>query len=209
MTMAETTILKANGSKGAKVELSDELFAAPIKEGLVHQAVVHQMASRRVGTADTLTRGEVSGGGAKPWRQKGTGRARQGSRRSPQWKGGGVVFGPHPRGYDQKMNAKMRRAALRSVLSAKADEDALRVVEGFDLEKIGTRAFAERLAGWDAGGKVLVVLAARDAVVERSCRNLRAVRVILADSLNVVDLLEADTVVFTRDALERAQEVYA
>ena len=96
--MAETTILKANGSKGAKVELSDELFAAPIKEGLVHQAVVHQMASRRVGTADTLTRGEVSGGGAKPWRQKGTGRARQGSRRSPQWKGGGVVFGPHPRG---------------------------------------------------------------------------------------------------------------
>jgi large subunit ribosomal protein L4 len=207
--MAETTILKANGSKGAKVQLADSLFAAPVNQGLVHQAVVRQMASRRAGTADTQTRGEVQGGGRKPWRQKGTGRARQGSRRSPQWKGGGVVFGPHPRGYDQKMNAKERRAALRSVLSAKASEDAVRVVEGFDLEKIGTRAFGDRLEAWEAGGKVLLVLAARDEVVERSCRNLRAVRVILADSLNVVDLLEADTVVFTRDALERAQEVYA
>jgi large subunit ribosomal protein L4 len=207
--MAETTTLKANGAKGSKVELSDALFAAPINEGLVHQAVVRQMANRRLGTADTMTRGEVSGGGAKPWRQKGTGRARQGSRRSPQWKGGGVVFGPHPRGYEQKMNAKMRRAALRAVLSAKAGEEALRVVEGFDLDKVGTKAFVARLAGWDAAGKVLVVLAARDEVVELSCRNLRAVRVILADSLNVVDLLEADTVIFTRQALERAQEVYA
>ncbi len=207
--MAETTILKANGSKGAKVELADSLFAAPLNEGLVHQAVVRQMAGRRTGTADTLTRAEVSGGGAKPWRQKGTGRSRQGSRRAPQWKGGGAVFGPHTRAYEQKLNAKMRRAALRSVLSAKAGEDAVRVVEGFDLDKIGTRAFAERLDAWEAGGKVLVVLAARDEVVERSCRNLRAVRVILADSLNVVDLLEADTVVFTRDALQRAQEVYA
>lgn len=207
--MAETTILKANGSKGAKVELSDALFGAAVNPGLVHQAVVRQMANRRTGTADTLTRGEIRGGGRKPWRQKGTGRARQGSRRAPQWKGGGVVFGPHPRGYEQKMNAKERRAALRSVLTAKVGEDAVRVVEGFDLEKIGTKAMAERLAGWEAGGKVLLVLAARDEVVERSCRNLQAVRVILADSLNVVDLLEADTVVFTRDALERAQEVYA
>jgi large subunit ribosomal protein L4 len=207
--MAETTILKPNGSKGAKVELSDALFAAPVNEGLVHQAVVRQMAGRRAGTADTRTRAEVAGGGKKPWRQKGTGRARQGSRRAPQWKGGGVVFGPHPRGYDQKMNAKMRRAALRSVLSAKAGEGAVRVVEGFGLDKIGTKAFAERLDAWEAGGKVLVVLAARDEVVERSCRNLRAVRVILADSLNVVDLLEADTVVFTREALDRAQAVYA
>lgn len=206
--MPEATVLKANGSKGAKVELADSLFAAPINEPLIHQAVVRQMANRRLGTADTLTRAQVSGGGAKPWRQKGTGRARQGSRRSPQWKGGGVVFGPHPRGYEQRMNTKMRRAALQGVLSAKAAEEALRVVEGFDLDEIKTRAFAERLAGWDAQGKVLVVLAARDHVVERSCRNLREVRIILADSLNVVDLLEADTIVFTRDALQRAQEVY-
>jgi large subunit ribosomal protein L4 len=207
--MAETTVLKANGSAGAKVELADTLFAAPVKPSLVHQAVVRQMANRRVGTADTLTRGEIRGGGAKPWRQKGTGRARQGSRRAPQWKGGGVVFGPHPRGYEQKMNAKMRRAALQSVLSAKAAEDAVRVVEGFELDEIKTRSFSERLAGWKADGKVLVVLAARDHVVERSCRNLREVRVILADALNVVDLLEADTIVFTREALDRAQEVYA
>jgi large subunit ribosomal protein L4 len=162
-----------------------------------------------VGTSDTLTRGRVSGGGAKPWRQKGTGRARQGSRRSPQWKGGGVVFGPHPRSYAQRMPARMRRAALRGVLTAKRAEGAVRVVAGFDLGEIKTRAFIERLGSWDAQGKVLLVLAARDEVVERSCRNLREVRVILADSLNVIDLLDADTIVFTQAALERAQEVYA
>jgi large subunit ribosomal protein L4 len=207
--MASTTILKADGGKGAKLDLSDALFGAPVNQALIHQAAVRQLATRRAGTADTLTRGQVTGGGRKPWRQKGTGRARQGSRTAPHWKGGGVVFGPHPRSYDQKMNAKMRRAALRGVLSAKADEGVLRVVEGFGLDEIGTRVFAERLAAWDAGGKVLVVLPARDHVVERSCRNLPEVRVILANSLNVIDLLEADTVVFTRDALARAEEMYA
>ena len=207
--MPETTMLNAKGTKAGKVELPDTLFAAPVNEALIHQAVVRQLASQRVGTADTLTRGQVTGGGRKPWRQKGTGRARQGSRTAPHWKGGGVVFGPHPRGFELRMPAKMRRAALLGVLTAKAEEGALRVVEGFDLPEIGTRAFAERLAAWDAGGKVLVVLAARDPVVERSCRNLREVRVLLADSLNVVDLLEADTIVFTRDALARAGEVYA
>jgi large subunit ribosomal protein L4 len=207
--MPETTMLSAKGTKAGKVELPDALFAAPVNEALIHQAVVRQLAGQRVGTADTLTRGQVTGGGRKPWRQKGTGRARQGSRTAPQWKGGGVVFGPHPRGFEVRMPAKMRRAALLGVLTAKAEEGALRVVEGFDLPEIGTRAFAERLAGWDAGGKVLVVLPARDPVVERSCRNLREVRVLLADSLNVVDLLEADTIVFTRDALARAGEVYA
>lgn len=207
--MAKTTVLKAEGAKGASVELADGLFGAPVNAALIHQAAVRQLAGRRVGTADTQTRAEVRGGGRKPWRQKGTGRARQGSRRAPQWAGGGVVFGPHPRAYDQKMNTKMRRAALRGVLSAKAADGAVRVVEGFGLDEIGTRAFAERLAAWEAGGKVLVVLAARDDVVERSCRNLREVRVLLADSLNVVDLLDADTIVFTRDALTRAEEVYA
>jgi large subunit ribosomal protein L4 len=207
--MTSTTILKADGGKGAKLDLSEALFGGPVNEALIHQAAVRQLATRRVGTSDTLRRGEVRGGGSKPWRQKGTGRARQGSRRAPHWKGGGVIFGPHPRSYDQKMNTKMRRAALRSVLSAKADAGALRVVEGFGLDEIGTRAFSERLAAWDAGGKVLVVLPARDHVVERSCRNLREVRVILADSLNVIDLLEADTVVFTRDAMTRAEETYA
>jgi large subunit ribosomal protein L4 len=207
--MASTKVLKADGAEGAKLDLNEALFGAPVNQALIHQAVVRQMAARRVGTADTQTRAEVAGGGRKPWRQKGTGRARQGSRTAPHWKGGGVVFGPHPRSYDQKMNAKMRRAALRGVLSAKASDGALRVVEGFGLDEIGTRSVAERLRAWDASGKVLVVLPTRDHVVGRSCRNLREVRVILADSLNVVDLLEADTVVFTRDALARAEETYA
>jgi large subunit ribosomal protein L4 len=207
--MPQTPILTADGKPAGKVDLPESLFAAPVNEALIHQAVLRQLAGQRVGTSDTLTRGQVSGGGRKPWRQKGTGRARQGSTRSPQWRGGGVVFGPHPRGYEQRMPAKMRRAALQGVLTAKAADGALRLIEGFDLAEIGTRAFAERLSGWNAEGKVLVVLAARDTVVERSCRNLREVRVLLADALNVVDLLEADTIVFTRAALDRAEEVYA
>ncbi len=206
--MTQTPILSASGDESGSFELADSLFDAPVNEALIHQAAVRQLAGRRIGTADTQTRGQVSGGGAKPWRQKGTGRARQGSRRAPQWKGGGVVFGPHPRGFEQRMPAKMRRAALRGVLSARNSDGALRVVEGFGLDAIGTRAALERLEAWKAEGKVLLVLAARDETVERSVGNVRHVRVLLADSLNVIDLLEADTIVFTRDALERAQEVY-
>lgn len=207
--MPQTTILKPDGKKGGTVDLAESLFGGTVNESVIHQAVVRQLAGRRVGTADTQTRGEVTGGGKKPWRQKGTGRARQGSRRAPQWAGGGVVFGPHPRSYEQRMPAKMRRSALRGVLSAKQAAGALRVVEGFGLDGIKTRSVRDRLAGWDAQGKVLVVLAARDESIELSCRNLREVRVVLADSLNVIDLLEADTVVFTTDSLARAQEVYA
>ena len=207
--MPQTTILKADGKEAGSVDLSETLFAAPINESLIHQAVVRQMAGRRIGTADTLTRGEVTGGGKKPWRQKGTGRARQGSRRAPQWAGGGVVFGPHPRSYAQKMPAKMRRSALRGVLSAKQADGAVRVVEAVELEDAKTKAMLARLGAWKAEGKVLLVLAARDESVERSSRNLQELRVVLADSLNVVDLLEADTVVFTRAALDRAEEVYA
>jgi large subunit ribosomal protein L4 len=207
--MPKTTILKADGAEAGSVELADALFAAPINESVIHQAVVRQMAGRRLGTADTLTRGEVRGGGRKPWRQKGTGRSRQGTKTAPQWAGGGVVFGPHPRSFEQKMPAKMRRSALRGVLSAKQADGAVRVVEGFDLDEIKTKSMVSRLEAWKAEGKVLLVLEGRDASVEMSCRNLREVRVILADSLNVVDLLEADTVVFSRAALDRAQEVYA
>ena len=207
--MPQTTILEVDGTKGGSVELAESLFAAPVNETLIHQAVVRQQAGRRIGTVDTLTRGEVRGGGRKPWRQKGTGRARQGTRRAPQWAGGGVVFGPHPRSYEQKMPAKMRRSALRGALSAKQADGAVRVVTGFELDEIKTKSMLERLDAWKAEGKVLLVLSARDATIERSSRNLRSVRVILADSLNVVDLLEADTVVFTREALDRAQEVYA
>jgi large subunit ribosomal protein L4 len=209
MTMPHAPILTVGGKESGTVDLAPSLFDAPVNEALIHQAVVRQLAGQRLGNADTLTRGEVRGGGKKPWRQKGTGRARQGTRSAPHWKGGGVVFGPHPRGYEQRMPAKMRRAALQGVLTGKAADGALRVVEGFRLDEIGTKAFAERLSAWKTEGKVLVVLPTRDPVVERSCRNLREVRILLADSLNVVDLLEADTIVFTRDALTRAQEVYA
>ena len=207
--MPQTTILTADGKEGGTVDLAETLFAAPVNESLIHQAVVRQMVNRRTGTADTLTRGEIRGRGAKPWRQKGTGRARQGTKSAPHWTGGGVVFGPHPRSYAQKLPAKMRRSALRGVLSAKQADGAVRVVEGFGIDEVKTKTMMARLGGWKAEGKVLLVLAARDENVELSCRNLREVRVILADSLNVVDLLEADTVVFTRAALDRAQEVYA
>ena len=207
--MDHAAILTASGKEAGTIELAPSLFAAPVNEALIHQAVVRQLAGARLGTSDSLTRGEVRGGGKKPWRQKGTGRARQGTKSAPHWKGGGVVFGPHPRGYELRMPAKMRRAALQGVLTGKAEDGALRVVEGFGLEEIGTKAFAERLAAWKTEGKVLVILPARDHLVERSCRNLPEVRVLLADSLNVVDLLAADTIIFTRDALARAQEVYA
>lgn len=207
--MPQTKIINAKGKEAGSVELVDSLFAAPVNEALIHQAVVRQQAQGRMGTADTQTRAMVAGGGRKPWRQKGTGRARQGSRRAPHWRGGGVVFGPHPRDFDVKMNAKMRRAALRGVLSAKQAEGALRVVETPAFEEPRTRTMVELLDAWKAEGKVLLVLAGRDPNLEKSCDNLRELRVLLADSLNVVDLLEADTVVFTREALARAQEVYA
>jgi large subunit ribosomal protein L4 len=207
--MAKATILNATGGDAGSVDLAESLFGAPVNEALIHQAVVRQQAGRRIGSADTLTRAEVRGGGRKPWRQKGTGRARAGTRNAPQWAGGGVVFGPHPRSYEQRMPAKMRRSALRGALSAKQADGALRVVTGFELDEIKTRSMLERLTAWKAEGKVLLVLPARDQTVERSARNLREVRVIMADSLNVVDLLEADTVVFTREALDRAEEVYA
>jgi len=207
--MASLPVLTASGATKGSVKLADSLFGAPVQTPLIHQAAMAQLAARRVGTADTLTRGQVVGGGRKPWRQKGTGRARQGSRTAPHWRGGGVVFGPHPREYGVKVNAKVRRAALRGALSAKAADGAVKVVEGFGMDAIKTKDMAARLAAWEAQGRVLLVLAARDQVVERSAANLREVRVILADSLNVVDLLEADTIVFTRDAVTRAEEVYA
>jgi large subunit ribosomal protein L4 len=207
--VASTPVLTAKGAKKGSIELADSLFSAPVRSALIHQAAMAQLDARRVGTADTLTRAQVRGGGRKPWRQKGTGRARQGSRTSPQWRGGGVVFGPHPRDYAVKVNDKVRRSALRGALSAKVADGAVKVVEGFDLDKIQTKALVERLAAWEVQGRVLLVLAARDENVERSAANLREVRIILADSLNVVDLLEADTIVFTRDGVARAEAVFA
>jgi large subunit ribosomal protein L4 len=212
--MPQTTLYDRTGASVGSVDLNDVLFAAPVNEAVLHQAVVAQLAGRRLGTHDTRTRGEVRGGGRKPYRQKGTGRARQGSRVAPHYRGGGTVFGPHPRSYDQKLPKKMRRLALRGALTVKLGDDAVRVVDrlGMDAEP-KTRAFVGVLealgAGDGHGRRVLVVAPATDEALLRSAANLPSVTVILADSLNVVDILNADTLVIEQPALARMEEVYA
>jgi large subunit ribosomal protein L4 len=212
--MPQTTLYDRTGASVGTVDLADALFAAPVNEAVLHQAVVAQLASRRLGTHDTRTRGEVRGGGKKPYRQKGTGRARQGSRVAPHYRGGGTVFGPHPRSYEQKLPKKMRRLALRSALTAKLNDDAIRVIDAFGMaDEPKTRAFAAVLTALNAGDghekRVLVVAPAKDEPLLRSAANLPSVTVILADSLNVVDLLNADAVVIEQPALARIEEVYA
>jgi len=207
--MPETTLYARTGEAIGTVELPAGLFAAPVNAAVIHQAVTAQLAGRRLGTHDTKTRGEVAGGGRKPYRQKGTGRARQGSRRAPQYAGGGVVFGPHPRSYAQRLPRKMKRLALVGALTAKYGDDAVRVLDAFGLEEIRTKALAGVLANLGAGGRVLIVAPARDERLDLSARNLPAVDVLLADSLNVVDVLRADVIVIEQPAIARLEEVYA
>ena len=203
LTMPQTNLYDRTGKTVGSVELSDELFAAPINAAVLHQVVTAQLAGRRTGTADTKTRGEVRGGGKKPYRQKGTGRARQGSVSAPHYRGGGVVFGPHPRSYEQRLPRKMKRLALRGALTAKFGDEQLKVIDTFGLEAIKTKALVGVLAALDADGRVLVVAPGRDEKLELSARNLPTVEVILADSLNVVDLLNADLVLIEQPALAR------
>jgi large subunit ribosomal protein L4 len=212
--MPQTTLYDRTGASVGTVDLAEALFAAPVNEAVLHQAVTAQLASRRLGTHDTKTRGEVRGGGKKPYRQKGTGRARQGSRVAPHYRGGGVVFGPHPRSYEQKLPKKMRRLALRSALTAKLNDDAIRVIDAFAMaDEPRTAAFAAVLTALNAGDgherRVLVVAPGKDEPLLRSAANLPSVTVILADSLNVVDLLNADAIVIEQPALARIEEVYA
>ena len=212
--MPQTILYDRTGATVGSVDLIDSLFAAPVNEAVLHQAVVAQLAGRRLGTSNTLTRGMVRGGGKKPYAQKGTGRARQGHRTAPHFRGGGVVFGPHPRSYEQKLPKKMRRLALRSALSAKFIDDAIRVVDRFSMDaEPKTKAFVGILQALGAGNgherRVLVVAPAKDAMLLRSLANLPSVTVILADSLNVVDLLNADAVLIEQPALARIEEVYA
>jgi large subunit ribosomal protein L4 len=206
--MAETTLYDRSGTSIGSVELDDELFAAPINVALLHQVVTAQLAARRTGTHDSKTRGEVRGGGRKPYRQKGTGRARQGSRTAPHYRGGGAVFGPHPRSYAQRLPRKMKRAALRGALSAKLGDGAIRVIDAFGLEAIKTREVVGILGALNASGRILVVAPESDDRLRLSARNLPTVEVILAGSLNVVDLINADTVVIEQPALARIGEVY-
>jgi large subunit ribosomal protein L4 len=207
--MPQTTLYDRTGASIGSVELSDTLFDAPVNEAVLHQVVTAQLAGRHLGTHDTKTRGEVRGGGRKPYRQKGTGRARQGHRTAPHYRGGGTVFGPHPRSYVQRLPRKMKQLALRGALTAKYGDDAIKVIDGFGLEAIRTRDLVGVLAAVGATGRVLVVAPARDEVLHLSSRNLPTVEVILADSLNVVDLLNADTVLIEQPALARMEEVYA
>jgi large subunit ribosomal protein L4 len=206
--MPQTTLYDRTGASVGSVELADELFAAPVNEAVLHQVVTAQLAGRRTGTHDTKTRGEVRGGGRKPYRQKGTGRARQGSIRAPHYKGGGAVFGPHPRSYEQRLPRKMKRLALRGALTAKLGDEAIRVIDSFGLEAIKTSELVGVLAALKADGRVLVIAPGRDERLELSSRNLPTVEVILADSLNVVDLLNADLVLIEQSALARMESVY-
>jgi len=207
--MPQTTLYDRTGASLGDVELSAELFDSPVNEAVIHQVVTAQLAGRRIGTADTKTRGEVRGGGRKPYRQKGTGRARQGTRSAPHYRGGGAVFGPHPRSYAQRLPRKMRSLALRGALTAKLGDQAIRVIDAFGLERIKTRDLAGVLGALRATGRVLVVAPSVDEQLKLSARNLPTVDVILADSLNVVALVNADTIVIEQPALARMQEIYA
>lgn len=205
--MAETTAPKARvydstGKQTGEMALDAAVFGIEPNVAVMHQVVTAQLAAARAGTHSTKTRGEVSGGGKKPWRQKGLGRARQGSTRSPQWKGGGVVFGPKPRDYTQRTPRKMRRLALLSALSDRAALGEVRVVSSFDWEKPQTKAAAQMLEAMGATGKVLFVLGRSDKVAERSVRNLLTAIVLPADQLNAYDVLWADTIVFTAATVE-------
>lgn len=206
--MPSTPLYDRTGKTVGNVELSDELFAAPVNTAVLHQVVTAQLAARRIGTHDTRTRGEIRGGGRKPYRQKGTGRARQGTVTAPHYRGGGTVFGPHPRSYEQRLPRKMKRLALRGALTAKFGDEQLKVIDTFGLDAVKTKDLVGVLGALDASGRVLVVSPGRDQNLELSARNLPTVDVILADSLNVVDLLNADVVLIEQSALARMEIVY-
>ena len=211
--MPQTTLYDRTGATLGDVDLPDELFAAEVNAAVIHQVVTAQMNGRRIGSHATKTRGEVRGGGKKPYRQKGTGRARQGSRRAPHYAGGGVVFGPHPRSYEQRLPRKMKRLALRGALTAKLADEQVKVVDDLGPDEVRTRDLVTVLEALGAGDgkvrRVLLVAPGRDEELELSARNLPRVEILLADSLNVVDLLKADIVLIEQPAIARMTEVYA
>ena len=206
--MASVSVYNKEGKEVEKLELNDSVFAAPVNEHLVHRAVVLQLANKRQGTQKAKTRSEVRGGGRKPWRQKGTGHARQGSIRAPQWTGGGVVFAPVPRDYSFKMNKKEKAAAMKSVLTAKLNEEKLIVVDALDFEAPKTKEMKAVLDNLKVA-KALVVVdeAAANAIL--STNNLKEARGVYSNSISVYDILKYDTVVVTKSAVKAIEEVYA
>jgi len=206
--MPKVAVFNMAGAQVGEIDLSDSVFGIEPNEAVVHQVVKAQLANRRVGTASTKTRGEVRGGGRKPWRQKGTGRARAGSRRSPLWRGGGTVFGPHPRDYSIKLPKKVRRLALKSVLSGKFNNDDIVVLEALSFEEPKTRRMVEVLDALKVFEKALVVTADGDINVAKSARNIPGVKPVRADFMSVYDLLAYDKLVITKDAVAKVEEVY-
>jgi len=202
-------VYNAAGEKIDDITLKDEIFAIEPNTHAVHLAVVSYLANQRQGTQSTLTRAEVSGGGRKPWRQKGTGRARHGSIRAPQWRHGGVALGPKPRDYVKQVNKKVKRLALKSVLSAKLSADEIKVLDSFGLEAVKTKEALKVLKNLDTGKKTLIVLPEKDDIVYLSTRNICGVKTVTVDSLNVYDLVNCNTVHFLRNAVTALEEVYA
>ncbi len=206
--MANVAVYNMEGKEVGTIELNDAVFGVKVNEHLVHMAVVQQLANKRQGTQKAKTRSEVSGGGRKPWRQKGTGHARQGSTRAPQWTGGGMVFAPVPRDYSFKLNKKEKRAALKSALTSKVQESNLIVVDELKFDEIKTKNFVKVMNNLDVQ-KGLVVIADNDANVVMSARNLADVNTSLVNTINVYDVMKAKKVVLTKDAVAKIEEVYA
>ena len=206
--MANVSVYNMEGKEVGTIELNDAVFGVEVNEHLVHLAVVQQLANNRQGTQKAKTRAEVSGGGRKPWRQKGTGHARQGSTRSPQWTGGGVVFAPTPRDYSFKMNKKEKQLALKSALTSKVNDSKLIVVDELKMEAIKTKEFKAVMTNLNAN-KALVVMAEKDENVVMSAKNIPDVKTALTSTINVYDIMKAGTVVLTKDAVAKIEEVYA
>ena len=206
--MANVSVYNMEGKEVGTIELNDAVFGVTVNEHLVHMAVVQQLANNRQGTQKAKTRSEVSGGGRKPWSQKGTGHARQGSIRAPQWTGGGVVFAPVPRDYSFKLNKKEKRAALKSALTSKVQDSKLIVVDELKFDEIKTKNFTNVMNNLKVE-KGLVVIAENDANVVMSARNVADINTTLVNTINVYDVMKANTVVLTKDAVAKIEEVYA
>ncbi len=207
--MAQVQVYNQEGRKTSKLDLADSVFGIEPNKYAMHLAVVSYLAAQRQGTQSTLTRSEVSGGGAKPWRQKGTGRARQGSTRSPQWTHGGIALGPKPRKYKVNVNKKVKRLAMKSALSSKVAESEMLVLNKIELEEIKTKAVAEMLAKLKTGKKVLIVLPENNETVYKSARNIEGVKVATVNTLCVYDILNCNNLVVLKDAAKKIEEVYA
>ena len=206
--MANVSVYNMEGKEVGKMDLNDAVFGVEINEHLVHMAVVQNLANKRQGTQKAKTRSEVSGGGRKPWRQKGTGHARQGSTRAPQWKGGGVVFAPTPRDYSFKLNKKEKRAALKSVLTSRVQDNKLIVLDELKFDAIKTKDFKKVMDNLKVD-KAMVVIGGQDENVILSARNLPTVNTAVAENINVYDILKGDTLVLTKDAVAKIEEGFA